>query len=72
MLALAIVILTVAAGWFGWSYWWAILLGYCMFAATFSGRREAALEHKNSAWLVAPLIALLLMWIGHIVHQAIG
>lgn len=72
MLALAILIVIVAGGWLGWSYWLAIPFGYALFAATFYGRYDEALKHKNSAWLTAPATALIVMWLVWNLHSLIG
>lgn len=72
MLALLILIVVLLGGWLGWSFWWSIPLGYAMFAASFVGRRDAALQHAKSAWLVAPVTALFFMWVAWGIHRLIG
>jgi len=64
MVVLAILVLIIVAGWLYWTFWLSIPLGYALFAATFWGRREEALRHKQWAWLSAPLIALAFMALG--------
>ncbi len=64
MVLLAVLCLIIAAGWLDWTLWLSIPLGYALFAATFWGRYNEALKHKNSAWLVSPLIAWAFMSLG--------
>lgn len=56
--------LPIVLGWFGWSYWLAIPVGFFMFWAAF--RHDPQGWHHNAKWafLTAPLIGLLFMWIG--------
>jgi len=68
VIAAAILIAAVVLGWFGWSLWWSIPLGYAIFIATFWGRREEALKHTRWAWLTAPLLGLILMYVGRWAH----
>lgn len=59
-------IAALAAGWFGWTRWLAIPLGFLLYWVTHREEPERAARVAHAAWLVAPLIALAIMSLGRI------
>lgn len=66
------VLVTLIIGWISWTYWLAIPLGFLLYWGAYPADTAGAARIAPAAWVVGPLIALFLIWIGGFAHRLVS